>query len=217
MIAKKLAYMPKARIRAREEKTEVPESLSNDTESKFVNYTLDEEQELSKAQGLPSNDRETESNSTAHKLMAESVPAASAMSKSASGMWLQARMKADNRISASYGDSTPTARTALQQIKQISKSDTRYLTKTSLPYALPPKIAEAKSTHLQEVALGNVDTDAFKMRENIKADEFNSFMRSTHFAAKQNRLVRQCIHCQLLYSTSHTCVGLGSSLGQDSK
>jgi len=209
-IAKKLAYMPKARNRTSEAKALVPE-VAQDENEVFVNYTLAEEEEMARAaRGI--------SASAGISLSATPTsPGASEVSKTASSMWLQSRMKSTSKSDKSgmpsYGAGTAAAGAALTRMRQMSKSDTRYLTKTSLPYARPPLVAESKTFNKE---LRRTESTAVVVNESKQSpSEFNSFMKSVNFAAKPNRLVRQCLHCQILYSHSHNCSGLGTTNGQE--
>jgi hypothetical protein len=212
MIAKRLAYMPKARNRA---KVESIQDRGDENDSKVVNYTLDEERQLAGA----SLDQE-----------ATPTPASSSstISKTASSMWLQSRM---NQPGTSRGGTMSGKMTATSA--SIGKADTRYMTNTSLPYRLPP-VAEAKAPAAQintssaaaaladrakpgsqaaeavdpaSASASSPSSVEARVRASRTRDEFNSFMRSTRFAEKvtPSRLVRQCGRCQMLYSAGHSC------------
>jgi len=217
-IAKKLAYMPKSRNRSSEAKALVPE-VTQDENEPFVTYTLAEEEEMARAA------RGITGSGSMSSTIAPASPGASEVSKTASSMWLQSRMKnANNANSMSksgmpkYGAGTAPASAALTHMRHMSRSDTRYLTKTSLPYSRPPLIAESKHQPSNQREPELADSALLVSNEKKQShSEFNSFMKSTSFAAKANRLVRQCLHCQILYSTSHTCGGLAPATGQDFK
>jgi len=207
--------MPKARNRSSEAKAAVPE-VTQDENEPFVNYTLAEEEEMARtARGISAS-------GSLPLNPASTSPGASEVSKTASSMWLQSRMKNASRGNRSYGAGTAAAGAALTHMRQMSKNDTRYLTKTSLPYSRPPLIAESKHQNQREPKAEGTAVAANESKQSHS--EFSSFMKSTGFAVNTNRLVRQCLHCQILYSTSHTCSGgfgpapaAGPEPGQDFK
>lgn len=213
-IAKQLAYMPKARNRVRVDHTPPAEDNEN-----FVHYTLDEERALA-------------ATDAANGVVIATAPSSpsSAISKSASALWLQSRMNPGNsgfnsRKQGPGGGGK--GGNALGKMVAMGKADTRYLTNTSLPYQLPPPVAEEKGFKDKKIAGGGVDEDdkgarsntllQARVQSNRARDDFNSFMRSTRFAEKPNRLVRQCAHCQMLYSSGHSCSGFASAIGSDAK
>ena len=210
--------MPKARNRNREREEEQARLAGN--APGVVGYTLEEERLLDAASGENLLDNNGGSD-TSRGIQRGTGPASSAqeISKKSASMWLQSRMKNEGNRGPGIGGRGPVGGAAAAGIQGMqsnspfkSKHDTRYASKSSLPYALPPGTddwsvdagAAAKSEMDSKSEASSPKMKA-RLENNARRSDFNQFMRSTHFASKPNSLVRQCALCQLLYSTSHVC------------
>ena len=227
-IAKKLAYMPKARnlrrLREDKEEKEVKEELGKKSQiplqQEHVSYTLDEEKMIDdyNNRNAPMS-LDVAPDKTDNENAENSPMRTSEMNKSSSAMWLQMKMNRSpsklNMQSLNGGGSNYT------QVKaQMTSHDSRYQSNSSLPYKLPTKsinknmimIRNEEKENNQIVAIGG----GMGFKKKTK-DPFNEFMKSTRFATKPNSLVRQCANCQVLYSTSHVCVSIKKSNGNDAE
>lgn len=185
----KRGYMPKARNKAREEA-----KIANDF--KELSSPAIEEKEMA------------------------ANPATSAASKAASAMWLK------NRIPPKVAQPGQT------NSDMATMTGSRYGTQTSLPYRNPgagdlgasgngirgsgkspfaPKVsAEDRS---ESKSIDKADMDSLSSRHKSRK-ELMKFVMNAQFADKpRNRLVRQCTHCQMLYSSSHVCRASVSNQG----
>ncbi len=224
MIAKRLAYMPKARNRNRNREREEEQSRQEDNTG-VIGYTLEEERMLNAQSGGASLLVNSEKAAAAE---GSTGPTSSAqeMSKKSASMWLQSRMKNGSGNNSGERRRVPGAAAAGMQgiqpnIPFKSKHDTRYSSNSSLPYTLPPGNDEDARAIAKSATDAKSDASSLKMKSRLensaRSSNFNEFMRSTHFASKPNSLVRQCVHCQLLYSTSHVCPSNAPSSGAEFK
>lgn len=224
MIAKRLAYMPKARNRNREREEEQSRQADN-TGVRVIGYTLEEERMLD-AQSGGANLLANSEKAAAAEGSTGPTSSAQEMSKKSASMWLQSRMKNGSGNNSGERRRVPGAAAAGMQGIQPnspfkSKHDTRYSSNSSLPYALPPGNDEDARAVAKSAMDAKSDASSPKMKNRLensaRRSNFNEFMRSTHFASKPNSLVRQCVHCQLLYSTSHVCPSNAPSSGAEFK
>ena len=137
----------------------------------------------------------------------------SASSKAASAMWLKSRIP------------PKVAQPGTINSDMATMTGSRYGTQTSLPYKKPgmatdlgselkgnisnhklsfsPSKNSAENRGEKKAADKNVETSSGKLPYQ---KEFLKFMMNSQFSGKsKNRLVRQCMHCQILYSSSHIC------------
>ena len=191
----KRGYMPKARNKAREEA-----KIAND----FKESSSPAIEEKEKEKEMAAN------------------PATSAASKAASAMWLK------NRIPPKVAQPGQT------NSDMATMTGSRYGTQTSLPYRNPgagdlgtggngirgsgkspfaPKVsAEDRS---ESKSIDKADMDSLTSRHKSRK-ELMKFVMNAQFADKpRNRLVRQCTHCQMLYSSSHVCRASVSNQGDN--
>ena len=137
-------------------------------------------------------------------------PAASAASKAASALWLKNRMP------------PKLSRPGMSNSDMATMTGSRYGTSTSLPYKDPglsstlspgagarkfsfaPKITAEDRGESKEMDNAGIDsaTNKYKSRK-----DFMKFIMNTQSgnSRPKNRLVRQCMHCQMLYSSGHVC------------
>ena len=154
----------------------------------------------------------------------------SATDKAASAMWLKSRLKNKSKVEVRLPGTTNS------EISSMTGS--RYGTGGSLPYKMPENIMSPSKEAQKKSQLGPSipkDSDSKSQEEKAKIEvapsdnsnkqvsrysdkrEFMQFIRGSRFAAKPNRLVRQCVHCCILYSTSHVCRGSGAPVDLDEK
>jgi hypothetical protein len=209
MIAKRLQYMPKARNRNRASQNEDKEQTNRD--NGVIGYTLDEERLLASDRALSSAD--IGSSNIGGGKPDQLLTRAQEQGKNGASMWLKGRIAGSGLSSPNkLGPGGARAGSELYAGMQTtafknsfkSKHDSRYASNSSLPYKIPEKI-DATADAKEEVDTMPQTAMETRVVNNSKRNNFNEFMRSTRFAAKRNSLVRQCIHCQVLYSTSHVC------------
>ena len=208
-IAKKLQYMPKARNRNR---TSMDNMQTNRSDEGVIGYTLEEERMLG-------------GGSLQNELSAEAVPGKAAVTtkaqelqKASASMWLQSRIRSGERGGRGMEGLTRPGKggtgaagsyagmqTAAFKSKFVSKHDSRYASNSSLPYKLPPKHGDKEYASEEQAKAEDAVESLSTPGRSSRKDEFNDFIRSTRFANKKNSLVRQCVYCQVLYSTSHVC------------
>ena len=193
-IAAKMAkqgYMPKVRNKRREERDDINVGEGKEAES---------------------------SGNAGEEKDAPLSPTVSAASKAASAMWLK------NRVGSRIKPQGAVPGTSNAEIASMTGS--RYSSATSLPYKMPnmPTKPTAGGIPSQRSSFGpSIGTKSNEDRQESKSSmdasspsssnsqydrrEFMQFMRSSQFAVKPNRLVRQCAHCQTLFATGHVCRG----------
>ena len=154
--------------------------------------------------------KESEESVSVHDADLPPSPAASAASKAASALWLK------NRVPPKL------SRPGLSNSDMATMTGSRYGTSTSLPYKDPglsstlspgagarkfsftPKITAEDRSESKEMDNAGIDsaTNKYKSRK-----DFMKFIMNTQSgnSRPKNRLVRQCMHCQMLYSSGHVC------------
>ena len=189
----KAGYMPKARNKREEDKEVFDFKMEGGREDKAA----DEEKEAGLVQQGPS-----------------------ASDKAASALWLKNRLKSKPKIN--------TPGTTNSHIASMTGS--RYANQSGLPYKMPKNMMSPSKAETKKVNFGPTSSvsksdakaeDGEAMPEvpgDIAGNSEGSslmrdreslvlFMRGAKFANKPNRLVRQCVHCCLLYSAySHNCL-----------
>jgi hypothetical protein len=187
----KAGYMPKARNKSREDKEVFDRQMEGGREDK----ASAEEKEAGLVQGP------------------------SAADKAASAMWLKNRLKGKPQIAAPGTTNSNIA----------SMTGSRYGTGGRLPYKMPENMMSPNKAETKKVDFGPTSNTSSKNEAKTEDNEakpevpidkaemdngtsrygerkdFVKFMRGAKFANKPNRLVRQCVHCCILYSTSHVC------------
>lgn len=135
-------------------------------------------------------------------------PAASAASKAASAMWLKNRMPPKlSQPGTSNSD-------------MATMTGSRYGTSTSLPYKNPglpgssSPVEGARSPFAPKISakgrgeskgMDKADMDRSTSKHKNRKDFMKFIMNTQANSRPKNRLVRQCTHCQMLYSSSHVC------------
>ena len=181
----KAGYMPKARNKSREDKEDFDFKVEGGREEKAA----DEEKEAGLVQQGPS-----------------------ASDKAASATWLKNRLKSKPMVQAPGTINSNIA----------SMTGSRYANQSGLPYKMPKNMMSPSKSETKKVDFGmsenEAKTEVVDARLEVPVDSSKDgaliserkqlvrFMRSAKVANKgSNRLVRQCVHCCLLYSTSHAC------------
>ena len=189
----KAGCMPKARNKNREDKEVFDFKIESEREEKAA----DEEKEAGLKQQGPS-----------------------ASDKAASALWLKKRLNDKPRVNAPGTTNSHIA----------SMTGSRYANQSGLPYKIPKNITSQEKEERKNVGFSPTSSvsksdakaeDSETMAE-VPGDIAGSlrkwpvmldqgtrvrFMRGGKFVSKPNRLVRQCIHCCLLYGMySHNCL-----------